>query len=161
MHHFLLDGAIWKLRDTKVSSLLTGPGAASAQPEPAGTRFASEPRRRFWQMPVFQIGLVVLLFLWGALDQVRFALGTDDANLASLQRAAQMNPYDSITAGRIANAEAKQGQNQQAIASLQHAVALNPQSIALQEATARTLIQNGRFQDAYTHYQQMLKYFPE
>jgi tetratricopeptide (TPR) repeat protein len=160
LHHFLLDGAIWKLRDTKVSSLLTESTVDSSQPDARSMRSTSEPKRRFWQIPAFQIGLVALLFLWGALDQVRFALGTDDASLASLQRAAQMNPYDSITAGRIAQAQAKQGQTKEAIASLEHAVAINPTSIALQQATARALIQNGRFQDAYTHYQNMLKYFP-
>jgi tetratricopeptide (TPR) repeat protein len=103
---------------------------------------------------------MTLLFLWGGMDQVHFALGTDEGNLSSLRRAAVLNPYDSLLQGRIALAEASQGQKQQAIAALEQAVAINPYNLSLQQACARALIENGLFAEAYDHYAKMLEIFP-
>jgi tetratricopeptide (TPR) repeat protein len=71
-----------------------------------------------------------------------------------------MNPYDSALKVRIAAAESKAGQRDEAVASLEQAVALSPQNAALQHAYARALIEDGRYADAYAHYQKMLEIFP-
>jgi tetratricopeptide (TPR) repeat protein len=170
IHHFILDGALWKLRDSRVASLLVDRSAKSAIPgqaqpvsqktSPGKPAAANWFGSRIFAAPAFAIGVAVLLFLWGGMDQLHFALSNDDENLSSLRRASDMNPYDSALKVRIAAAESKAGQRDEAVASLQQAVALSPQNIALQHAYARALIEDGRYSDAYAHYQKMLQIFP-
>ena len=174
IHHFLLDGALWKLRDSRVASLLIDPAATAQSSEQKtslkrGTKktareTAPSPtpsrRRRFFTSPAFQLSLVGLLFLWGGLDQLHFALATDESNLHSLLRASQLNPYDAMLQARIANASTKDGQTDQAVAALTRAVAINPDNAGLQHAAARAMIENGRYAEAYEHYHRMLEIFP-
>ncbi|MGH0034544.1 MAG: tetratricopeptide repeat protein [Myxococcota bacterium] len=53
IHHFILDGAIWKLRDGRVARVLLRPEAAGIAPA------ASEGRRRLRPLPVFVWTLAV------------------------------------------------------------------------------------------------------
>jgi tetratricopeptide (TPR) repeat protein len=187
IHHFLLDGALWKLRDTRIASLLIDPStkadsaksesaspsaaatgsAAKPSAKPAATHAAANPAaakpsraRRLLASPAFQIALVALLFLWGGMDQLHFALGTDESNLPALLRASQMNPYDAMLEARIASAATKAGNKDQAVAALTRAVAINPHNAGLQHACARAMIEDGRYADAYEHYRKMLEIFP-
>ena len=170
IHHFMLDGALWKLRDSRIASLLidrSGKSAIPGQVQPTSQTASSKKNSsakwfgsRFFTAPAFGIGLAVLLFLWGGIDQIHFALSNDNENLSALRRAADMNPYDSALEARIASAESQAGQRDEAVASLQQAVALSPQNVALQHACARALIEAGRYSDAYVHYQSMLQIFP-
>jgi tetratricopeptide (TPR) repeat protein len=164
IHHFILDGALWKLRDSRVSAVLidrrgdgTGgigtAGAAGAAPERALAG-------RVLSSPAFRLSVAALLFLWGGMDQIRFALGTHEGNLSALNSAARMNPYDSVVQGRIAAAQTKAGDRSAAIAALTRAVAINPHDIALQQACARAMLEAGRYEDAYQHYAKMLELFP-
>src|ERR1700732_2448065 len=76
IHHFILDGALWKLRDSRVSSLLIDRGAKSA-PVAESQPVAKKPSRKQSTVekrssrPVFApavaIGAAVLLFLWGGI----------------------------------------------------------------------------------------------
>ena len=116
---------------------------------------------RLWSAPAFRIAAVAVLFLWGGFDQVHFALGTDEGNLPALARAARMNPYDSSTEERIANADSQVGRRGDAVAALTRAVEINPHRIGLQEACARAMIEDGRYADAYAHYKTMLAIFPK
>ena len=164
IHHFILDAKLWKLRDKRVAALLVDSSgkpstpAADASPQPSSKVRALAVR--VLSAPAFRISLATLLFLWGGLDQLHFALRTDEGNLPALKRAAQINPYDSFVEERIARAETQQGQRDQAVAALTRAVAINPSSITLQQAAARALIADGRYADAYAHYQKMLARFP-
>jgi tetratricopeptide (TPR) repeat protein len=117
---------------------------------------ASQP----WSSPAFRIALVGLLFLWGGAEQIRFALATNEGNLSALRSASRLNPYDSMVEARIASAEGKAGQRDQAIAELTRAVAINPYNAGLQHACARAMIEDGRYEDAYKHYAKMLALFP-
>ncbi|MGD1210382.1 MAG: tetratricopeptide repeat protein [Candidatus Acidiferrales bacterium] len=164
IHHFLLDGAIWKLRDSRVASVLIGRTENSRRGQAAGTP-TRDPKpavsaARVLFAPAFRIAVVGLLLLWGVADQVHFALGTDDQNLAALHRAARMNPYDSAVQARIASAETEAGRRGDAVAALTRAVALSPRNAALQHACARAMIADGRYADAYEHYKKMLEIFP-
>jgi tetratricopeptide (TPR) repeat protein len=176
IHHFLLDGAIWKLRDSRVASrLIERPASAEApvkSPETA-TKAKNAPKKRIPVAPptpssvslltgwmVFRIVIVSLLFLWGGTDQIRFALGTDEGNISALSRAASMNPYDGAVQQRIATAQTAQGKNADAIASLARAVELNPYNETAHQSLALALIQAGRYDDAYAAYQKMLAIFP-
>src|SRR5271156_1895285 len=164
IHHFILDAKLWKLRDKRVAALLVDPGgkpsAPAAAASPQSAKSAGALAVRVLSAPAFRISLAALLFLWGGFDQFHFALRTDEGNLPALLRAAQINPYDSFVEERIARAETQQGQRDQAIAALSRAVAINPSSITLQQAAARAMIADGRYADAYAHYQKMLERFP-
>ena len=164
IHHFILDAKLWKLRDKRVAALLVDQsGKASAPAADVSGRPSTSARARVVHVlsaPAFRVSLAVLLFLWGGFDQFHFALRTAEGNLPALLRAAQINPYDSFVEERIARAETQQGQSDQAVAALTRAVALNPSSITLQQAAARALIADGRYAEAYTHYQRLLEHFP-
>jgi tetratricopeptide (TPR) repeat protein len=164
IHHFILDAKLWKLRDKRVASLLVDqsskPSARLADPSSRPSSSARAFTMRVLTAPGIRVSLATLLFLWGGLDQFHFALRTDEGNLPALQRAARLNPYDSFVEERIARAETQRGQHDQAVAALARAVAINPSSITLQQAAARALIADGRFAEAYAHYQKMLERFP-
>jgi tetratricopeptide (TPR) repeat protein len=169
IHHFILDGALWKLRDSRVASVLIDRGAKSAPVAETlpGAKKASRKKPaaekqsgRHIAAPAFAIGVAVLLFLWGGMDQIHFALSNNDGDLSSLERAADMNPYDSALNARIGLAEAKAGNRDEAVAALAQAVNLNPANIGLQQAYARALIEAGRFDDAYSLYKKTLETFP-
>ena len=167
IHHFILDGAVWKLRDSRVASLLLDKEARPAAFGAARVHGADRPRAtipwlsaRLFHSPAFRIAVIGVLFLWGAAEEVRYALGTDDGNLSALVHASRMNPYDSAVEARIAVAENKAGQREEAVAALRRAVDINPQNLALEQAWARAMLEGGRYQDAYEHYAKMLKLFP-
>jgi tetratricopeptide (TPR) repeat protein len=156
IHHFILDGALWKLRDKRVSSMLVDRSAqAAAQPEIAAATGAA-PRGKL----AFRVAIIALLFLWGGFEELHYAMRNKDGDLASLQRAASLNPYDSGTQQRIARTESRAGQADAALASYQKAVAINPSNVALQESYARALIDAGRYDQAYANYQNFLDRFP-
>ena len=164
IHHFILDAKLWKLRDKRVAALLVD---HSGKPSDSAVAASSQPSSnardlavRVVSAPAFRISLAALLFLWGGFDQFHFALRTAEGNLPALLRASQINPYDSFVEERIARAETQQGQRDQAVAALTRAVAINPSSITLQQAAARAMIADGRYADAYAHYQKMLERFP-
>jgi tetratricopeptide (TPR) repeat protein len=157
IHHFILDGQLWKLRDAKVSSMLVD--RAAAQPANAG-RSSSASHSRSGGRLIARVAIVGLLFLWGGLEEIHFVMRNNEGNLGSLERAAQINPYDSGTQQRIARTEAKDGHSAEAVAAFERAVAINPSNIALQESYARALIDNGRYDEAYANYQKFLERFP-
>jgi tetratricopeptide (TPR) repeat protein len=161
IHHFILDGALWKLRDSRIAAVLIG---RSGQTGESGEKRAGTSSPRFATRVIsslaFRVALVALLFLWGGLDQVHFALGTHEENLAALVDASRMNPYDATIQSRIASAQAKAGDRSAAIAALERAVAINPYDEGVQQACARALLEDGRYQEAYERYAKLLELFP-
>lgn len=167
IHHFILDAKLWKLRDSRVSSLLVGTAAAASPSasrlNPQATNATAPPHLflpRMFTRPAFQVFCVGLLFLWGGFDQFHFAMRTSEGNLPLLLRAASLNPYDSSVQARIATAAGFAGHKGQAAAAFERAVEINPTNVGLQHACARALIEDGRYADAYAHYQKMLTLFP-
>jgi len=165
IHHFLLDGALWKLRDSRVASLLIDRSEKTALRAVARTKTqtGAAARRlgaRIFSSPLFRVSLAALLFLWGGMDQIHFALGTNEEDLPGLERAALMNPYDSMVEARIASAETKAGRRDAAVRALTRAAAINPHNAALEHACARAMLEDGHYADAYEHYSKMLETFP-
>lgn len=156
IHHFILDGALWKLRDTRIASFLIDRTLSSAPTAEAQT----QKSWRFRPAPAVGLALAILLFAWGAFDQLHFAEATSDENLPALQRAAAMNPYDSQLQARIASADARAGRKDEALVAYARAVAINPHNTGFQHAYARALIESGRFDEAQALYQKMLALFP-
>ena len=106
IHHFILDGAIWKLRDGRIASLLLNSrerisGAASE----AGGHVAAAGR---WLVGStagarsLRIAVALLLLILGTVDQARYylALRTDD--LHDLRRAEALDSFDSSLQLRLA-----------------------------------------------------------
>lgn len=164
IHHFILDGAIWKLRDTRIRALLVDRGArvaTAARETGSAVRGATmwlagkSPSAR-----AFRLALGGVLLLWGAVDQIHYFLVTDEGNLTHLLRAANLNPYDSSLQLRIARVKSQTGKSDEAIAALSRAVAANPANPWPQHALARAMIEDHRYTEAYDHYRRMLATFP-
>ena len=164
LHHFLLDGAIWKLRDSRIASFLLnkGQGTATDNEEPAP--FASVFHwiaGKTLAARVLRVAMLLLLLLWGVLDQLHFYWANVSASLTSLERAARLNPDDSSVQTRLAHAADSAGNSALALAALQRAAALSPANLGLQEQYARGLIVSGRDADAYALYRQLLARSPQ
>jgi tetratricopeptide (TPR) repeat protein len=164
LHHFLLDGAIWKLRDSRIATFLLNKRESSTevaveQESPlrrsgrwlAGT---STPAR------TLRVTVVLALLLWGGVDLLHFFWANVSANLSSLKRAAQLNPNDSSLQLRLARASSAAGDNASALTELKQAADINPSNLSLQEIYARALITAGRDDDAYALYSNVLSRSP-
>jgi tetratricopeptide (TPR) repeat protein len=168
IHHFILDGAIWKLRDRRVAALLVdgdtrtaAAGAAAARNVTAALGGATRwLAGRSPSAHAVRMVLATVLFLWGGADQFHFFLGADENNLPHLERAAAMNPYDATMQLRIARAESRLGAHEKADEALLRAIATNPRNPGPQHARARALLLDGRYDEAYKHYTEMLKVLP-
>jgi Tfp pilus assembly protein PilF len=164
IHHFILDGAIWKLRDTRVAALLLDGQQKSARAQDekqtgfgAATRWLSG---RSTAARSLRIATVALLFVWAGVDQLHFLWSSEASALPALQRAAELNPNDSAVQVRLARAEQLAGQRDAALASMQSAAAVNPANLALQESYGRSLIEAGRNADAYAQFQKIITRWP-
>jgi tetratricopeptide (TPR) repeat protein len=165
LHHFLLDGAIWKLRDPRIASFLLN------KPEDKGKVAAGAAnglsRKLRWlagasaSARALRIGVVILLLVWGGFDRLHFYWANVLETLPALTRAAQLNPNDSSVQMRLAKVAEAAGDHESALTALQKAAALNPGKIATQEAYARGLITAGRDNEAYTFYRKLLDRAPQ
>jgi tetratricopeptide (TPR) repeat protein len=164
IHHFLLDGAIWKLRDNRIASFLVGTKGhdqSERRDELAGAKLTRWLGSRSAGAHAFRVGIAAILILLGGLDLVRYFAASDVTNPSRLARAASLNPYDSGLEMRIARADVAANKTDDALAALDRAIAANPTNPGPQEARARVLITKDRYQDAYDSYHQMLKRFPD
>jgi len=165
LHHFLLDGAIWKLRDSRIARYLLDArdNTSSAGPEAhgalargmhwlAGESFAARAVR---------IATVAVLLLWGGFDRLHFYYANVAASLPALKQAAKWTPDDSTLQLRLARAEASAGKNEEALQALRHAAEVNPRNTGVQQAYAQTLIQNGKDEEAYALYERLLGVAPK
>jgi tetratricopeptide (TPR) repeat protein len=164
LHHFILDGAIWKLRDSRIASFLLNKRETEEE-------VAVEPRSRFATTAMWlagttsaaravRIAAVVVLLIWGGIDRLHFYWANVSASLSSLRRAARLNPHDSSVETRLAQASELAGDRDASLTALQQAARVNPDRMSLQEAYARGLITAGRDADAYALYQQLLARSP-
>ena len=165
IHHFILDGAIWKLREGRIASLLLNSREKIADAaSQAGGTFSTAAR---WLAGStagarsLRLGTAMLLLGWGTVDQARyyFALRTDD--LQDLQRAESLNSFDSSLQMRIAHRAMEDGQTQQAEAAWRRAVQANPADPGPQQALLKFLIDQERFDEAAKLTDASLKITPK
>jgi len=118
IHHFILDGAIWKLRDSRIAALLlNSPERLSNAAIDAGGVCVSQLRWLIGSSQparAFRITTAVILLAWGSLDQVRYYLALHQENLIDLQRAAALDSYDSSLQTHLGWKELKEGRAEQA-----------------------------------------------
>jgi tetratricopeptide (TPR) repeat protein len=165
IHHFLLDGAIWKLRDGRIASVLLNSRERVAEVAAgAGGLWAGVGRwlgGRTVGARSLRVGTVLLLVVWGTLDQTRYylALRTDD--LHSLERAAALDSFDSSLQLRLAQRATEDGQPQQAEAAWRRAVEANPADPGARQGLLRFLIDQKRFDEALDLTDASLQYTPK
>jgi len=164
LHHFMIDGVVWKLRNPRVGRVLVHAAGTAADGVPAATDAATAdtaPRRR----PVFtwawRAALVAALALLAAVDQWRYVLAIGHGERDRLAEAARLNPYDSGTYLRLAQVESTAGDPAAAAAALRRAVDVNPQNPLLAQALVRRLIEANQFDEAYRQCQAMLARWPD
>jgi Flp pilus assembly protein TadD len=164
IHHFILDGAIWKLRDSRVASLLLDSQQKAASAGDGKQRgFAAAARWLMGRAPAaraIRIATVAVLFIWAGVDQLHFWWSSEANALPALQRAAKLNPDDSTIQAKLARAEQLAGQRDASVASMQRAAEMSPANLALQESYGRSLIEAGRFHDAYAQFQKIIARWP-
>jgi tetratricopeptide (TPR) repeat protein len=164
IHHFLLDGALWKLRDGRIAALLINTqekvsdratGAAGALGNANRWVFGTSTPARALRGTV-----AAALLSLAAMDLARYYLASDDKNMARLTKAESLNPYDQALLVRIAREHGRNGSVDQTIADLERAVAVNPDNADPQNQLARLLLENGLNERAYAHYRQMIERLP-
>jgi len=165
IHHFILDGAIWKLRDGRIASLLLNSREhiSSAATE-AGGRLAAVGR---WIVGntagarSLRVSVAVLLLVWGTVDQARYYLALHADDLRDLERAAALNSFDSSLQMRLAHRAFEDGHPQQAEAAWRRAMQANPADPAPRQALVQFLIDQNRYDEAYSLIEASLRYAPK
>jgi tetratricopeptide (TPR) repeat protein len=164
IHHFILDGAIWKLRDGRIASLLLNSRERiSDAAGEAGGQLAAACR---WLVGgssgarSLRVSVALLLLVWGTVDQARYYLSLRADNLHDLQRAEALNSFDSSLQMRLARRAMEDGQPQQAEAAWRRAMQANPADPAPRQGLLRFLIDQNRFDEAISLTDASLKYAP-
>jgi tetratricopeptide (TPR) repeat protein len=165
IHHFILDGAIWKLRDGRIASLLlNSKDRISDAAAEAGGQFASACR---WIVGsttgacALRVAAVLLLLVWGTVDQARYYLALRTDNMEDLQQAASLDSFDSSLQMRLAERAMKDGKPDEAEAALKQALETNPADRAARQAMLRFLIDSNRFDEALGLTESSLKLAPK
>ena len=136
IHHFILDGAVWKLRDPRVRQLLISTEPADAAEV---TRVAAPRAWRF--AGAFAIAMLVAL---AGIDQIRYYLGNRITNTSSMAMAATINPFDSMIQTRLGRAYAAGGDRVRMENSFKQAFRTDPDNLEAQNAVARLMLESGR-----------------
>ena len=165
IHHFILDGAIWKLRDGRIASLLLNSqeritGAASdvrGSIVTAARRLAGNSTGA----RALRVSAAVLLLAWGTIDQVRYYLALHTDNLADLQRAAALDAFDSSVQVRLARRAMDDGQAQLAETAWRRAMHANPADPAPRHGLLQLLISQKRYDEAYQLTDAALEFSPK
>jgi tetratricopeptide (TPR) repeat protein len=160
IHHFILDGVVWKLRDPRVSKVLTSSQSteerAAADVPGARETFARAPRVKVFM----RAAAVVLLIGLAAVDQWRYVLALGGGERGALEKASALNPFDSTVHLRLASAARLSGDEAAVERDLRQAIAVDSHSPTPYHALEQFLIESGRWQDAYTHCQLLLERWP-
>ncbi len=167
VHHFILDGAIWKLRDGRIARLLLGrpTSTVTAGEMPAidatgashhlGWLFGPTPAARQvrWVLGGTMLGL-------GALDQWQFFSTTRTASGPALARAATVNPADPRPGFRRAQDLETAGDLVGARRALEALLAHHPHNATAQQLLGRVLMRLNDSAAALAHYDRMFELYP-
>lgn len=129
LHHFMLDGVVWKLRDTRVGQTLghassTVPSAPLAPSVPLAPQ---APSLRRWGLA----GGALALALLAGLDQWRYRLASLDSDRSALQAAIALNPFDSNVQMRLFRLLMADERTDEARAQLDRLLAVSPRDVDL------------------------------
>ncbi len=170
IHHFILDGAIWKLRDGRIAALLVNSRAQISNSKLAeGARAAGSRTMTalHWLASpssaarALRIGTASVLLLWGCVDQVHYYYALHSGDLADLKRAASLAPYDTPLEVRLARQALEEGNPDDSVAAWQYAIKANPADPAPRDAWLMYLTQEKRLDEAYQLTGSWLKLAPK
>ncbi len=165
IHHFILDGAIWKLRDGRIASLLLNSRVRiSDAASETSSRLSSAWSWLTGRTGVarqLRVGAALVLLLWATVDQARYYLALHADNLKDLQRAAALDSFDSSLQMRLARQELALGQAQPAETAWQKAIQVNPADPGPRQALLRFLIEQNRLDEAFHLTEASLLYTPK
>jgi len=165
IHHFILDGAIWKLRDGRIAILLLNSKVQVRDAvSEAGGQLASA-----WHWltgstggaRALRVAAALVLLASGTIDQARYYLALHNDNLHDLQKAASLDSYDGSLQMRLAQSELENGRPQEAESAWRSAMRTNPNDPAPRHAMLRYLIEQKRFDEAYALTQISLQSSPK
>jgi tetratricopeptide (TPR) repeat protein len=163
LHHFVLDGAIWRLRDGRIARLLLGRNPPAEDPhlpaEPGNSHLGwlfgpARPAR------YVRYGLGGALVALALLDQTQFWLTQHNSGQPALAVAQLINPQDTRVYLQRADALLAANQPAAAMAELRRAIAINPRSAPAQRALGEVLYRTGDTAAALAHYDRMVALFP-
>lgn len=159
LHHFILDGAIWKLRNTKVASVLIRRDEAPA--EPLGTTSSGATTKAVW------VGMSVLLLgasveLYESQWRIPSALEAGDYEAASqsLDRLAWIARDSAVGRSELGTAYLMQGDFAEAKAQYERSVELQP-GVNAYAGLGRIHLEAGRLVEALDAYGRALAIEPE
>jgi len=153
IYHFILDGAIWKLRDGRIAALLLNSRTQIAQS-------AVEAKNKITTAPGWLVGqthaarrirvsAAFALLAWGCVDQLHYYLALHKDNLTDLKHAASLIPYDTPLEMRLADKALDDGRSEDSVVAWQYAIKADPADPAPRDAYLRYLLQQKRLEEAY------------
>jgi hypothetical protein len=154
LHHFMIDGVVWKLRDARVARALTT--AAAERVEPAGPVQSARPVVTRLAAGAAVVALVGL----AAVDQWRYRLTSRESDAVSLQEAARLNPYDGAVQVRLLRALVNTGQDEAARAHLDQMLSARPDDVDVLVNAGVLARRTGRPDDAARYWQRALELDP-
>jgi tetratricopeptide (TPR) repeat protein len=164
IHHFILDGAIWKLRDGRIAAFLLNSQERLSQSASrtqegvlSGLRWLFGDSKR---AHTIRVAAAVALLALAGVDQIRYYFRIHAENLADLQLAAKLNSFDSGLQAWMGRRKLESGESDAAVQSLQAALRLNPADSSARDSLLAFLLQQKRFDEAYRLTQQSLRYSP-
>jgi tetratricopeptide (TPR) repeat protein len=165
IHHFILDGAIWKLRDGRIANLLLNSrDRISGAAADAGGRLAGAwhwATGNSFGSRFLRVCAMLLLLAWGSVDQLRHYLALRSDSLPDLRRAASLDSFDNLLQMRLARKEIEEGDSKAAEAAWRKAILANPADAAPRHALLRFLIDQRRFDEAFDVSEASLKSIPK
>ena len=158
LHHFILDGAIWKLRDGRIAAFLLNTNKAGETTLTSANRLISWFSGSSLSVRLVKGTAVFALILLAGIDQAKFYFSTKGNDVSSLKFASQINPFDASLKLKLANLSEESGNFPEAQTRLEEAVSINPALRPAQDSLARLLIKSGHYEEAMSHYQKMFQY---
>ena len=168
LHHFILDGAIWKLRDGRISRLLLGRNPPEQEKfQTPKVQMPNMTSHLGWlfgaslQARATRWTLGAALLALAALDQWQYYSTSHLAGPAALTRAATVNPNDPRPAFRLAQLLNADGNFGAARDELEGILRLNPGNSPAQHLLGETLLRSGDTATALAHYDRIYGLYPD
>lgn len=164
LHHFILDGAIWKLRDGRIARLLLGRNPPSDD-DPLTVDPTAGRTHLGWFFGTSRVAnrarwaLGAVLLALAAVDQLQYGLTLKTAGQPALDLASQINPQDTRIYFQRAKRLTQSGDTIGAMRELRAALAISPRNAAAQHLLGELLYRSGDVAAALDHYDRMAAIF--
>jgi len=189
IHHFVMDGAIWKLRDGRIAKLLLAPERAAAPAasaanatarwarrpaeagQPAGARGVPSAPRQAWRIGAWAVAAVVAVVLAGTDLYYRFGIWEANQVGRTGNVAGAVNLYSTVWGINRRATEAldglafwdlRTGRVQEAANRWEQSVQLNPTETSAYAhiGLGEVYLRMGRVDDAMRHLEKAIEFRP-